>query len=49
MPQEITSQADYYGLPQTTLEAGSGPLPHIVEQQLRPAVPWSGPLKVDKE
>lgn len=44
MPQEITRQADYYGLPEQPHEPT--PAPEKVAEQLRPATPWSGPDKI---
>jgi hypothetical protein len=44
---EIVRQADYYGLPESTTPPA--PPPEKVAEQLRPSVPWSGPMRVDDE
>jgi hypothetical protein len=44
---EITRQADYYGL--DALDRDPAPPPEKVAEQLAPAVPWQGPMRVDEQ
>jgi hypothetical protein len=44
MSRSVEKQAEYYGLP--TPERDPAPPPEKIAEQLRPAVPWSGPMKV---
>lgn len=44
---EIVSQADYYGLPERTTPAP--PPPEKVAEQLRPSVPWQGPMRTEQQ
>lgn len=47
MPQEITSQSDYYGL--DAPERAPIPPAEKLAEQLAPPTPWQGPTKVDGE
>lgn len=47
MPQEITSQADYYGL--DVPERTPAPPAEKLAEQLTPPTPWQGPTKVQGE
>lgn len=47
MPQEITRQADYYGL--DAPERSPAPPAEKLADQLAPPTPWSGPTKLSYE
>lgn len=47
MPQEITRQADYYGL--DAPERPPAPPAEKLAEQLAPPTPWQGPTKVQGE
>lgn len=47
MPQEVTSQADYYGLPEPHRDPV--PAPEKVADLLKAPTPWSGPMHVENQ